>query len=184
MGQKPIQKEHIAGRTGERAGLHVWQRLLGHIKLAISRLLMGIGSRVVPWQHFECTIGFCRIDKRNPACQSNWTARINGILMPRTARLGKTRNVDTDTNHLASALVRSHQPGNGIPQAWMLCQGHDARVVMRIGKQPMDEGHCIGAVALGNTFQALRERGIWTARLVRCQETMCQAIDRVGDPGL
>ena len=67
MQEKPIQKEHIACRAGERERRRVGEHLRRDRKLPLGGLLVWVGLLIHAWQHFQRPIGVGGIDQRYPA---------------------------------------------------------------------------------------------------------------------
>src|SRR5262249_12570939 len=120
MWEKPIQKEHIACRTGERQRRHIREHLWRNRKLPIGALLVWVRLLIYARQHFQCPVGVCGINQRNPASHDHRTAIICRILMPRTACLRKAGDIYTYTDDLPGHLLWGHESRDVIHQPWML----------------------------------------------------------------
>src|SRR5215510_12923883 len=184
MRERPIQKQDIAGRASKRARRRAWEHLPRQIKLPLGGLLVGVGLLIYAWQHFQRPVGVGGIHQWHPAGHHDWTVRIRRILMPRTAGLRKTRDIHPHTDDLPGELPRDREARHGVYQSWMLCQASNTRVLVRIGKDTMDERDRVGAVLLRDALQALRQGQIWTARRIRGEESMRKPINGLCDTGL
>ena len=184
MREKPIQKEDITGRAGERARRCVWEHLLRQIKLPLSSLLVRVGLLIHAGQHFQRPVGVGGIHQRYPAGHHDRTVLIRRILMPRTPGLRKTRDIHPHTDDLPGELPWDREARHGVQQPWMLGQAGDTRVLVRIGKDPMDERHRVSAVLLRDALQALRQGQLWTARRIRSEKSARQTVDGLRDAGL
>src|SRR5262245_20843588 len=184
MREKPIQKQDIAGRASKRARRRVWEHLLRQIKLPLGGLLVGVGLLIYAWQHFQRPVGVGGIHQWYPAGHHDWTVRIRRILMPRTAGLRKTRDIHPHTDDLPSELPRGRESRHGVHQPWMLGQAGDTRVLVRIGKDAMDERDCVSTVQLRNAFQALHQGQLWAARLIRGEKSARKTVNSLRDAGL
>ena len=114
MRQKPIQKEHIACRAGERERRRIWEHLRRYSKLPLGGLLVWVGLLIHAWQHFQRPIGVGGIDQRYPAGQDDRTAMIRRILMPGTAGLRKTRDIHPHADDLPCDLPWGHESRDGV----------------------------------------------------------------------
>src|SRR5262249_12320142 len=104
--------------------------------------------------------------------------------MPRTAGLRKTRDIHPHTEDLPGELPRGREACHGIHQPWMLGQTGNTRVLVRIGKDTVDERDRVGAVLLRDALQALRQGQLWTARRIRGEESERQTINGLCGTGL
>src|SRR5262245_43835246 len=104
--------------------------------------------------------------------------------MPRTAGLRKTRDIHPYTDDLPGELPVGRESRHGVHQPWMLGQAGNTRVLVRIGKEAMDERDCVGAVVLRDALQALHQGQFWTARGIRGEECARQTVNSLRDAGL
>src|SRR5262245_35550577 len=148
MREKPIQKEHIACRAGERKPWHVGEHLWRDRKFPVGALPVGERLLIPARQHFQRPVGVSGIDQWYPAGQDDGTALIRRILMPGTPGLRKTRDIHPHADDLPGYLPWGHESHDVVHQPRMLCQAGDTRVMVRIGKDRMDERYRISPVLL------------------------------------
>src|SRR5512138_3233044 len=103
--------------------------------------------------------------------------------MPRTPGLRKTRDIYPHADDLPGELPWGRESCHGVHQRWMLGQAGDTRVLVRIGKDAMDERDCVSAVQLRNAFQALRQGQRWATRRIRGEKAARKTVDGLRDAG-
>lgn len=62
MRQKPIQKENIPRRTGERCARGIREEVWCNEDLPVLSLLVGIRGLIDTWNHFQSTVGHGGVD--------------------------------------------------------------------------------------------------------------------------